>query len=127
MDYAEYPWPGDFPDFVPPADATPAEGEAFRLVVNDPPVPKDFVGHNQEPHKKKGVKLKANDFGTSMYRDLQQAIICREFHVALNSKKIAKGTLQPFYGKISTPNKKTHFEAWLRLRTGIEQNFKVIK
>ncbi|WP_210487473.1 hypothetical protein [Pantoea ananatis] len=127
MDNAEYPWPEDFPDGVPPVDATPANGLAFRLVVNDPPVPKDFVGHNQEPHKKQGIKLKASDFGTSMYRDLGQATISRDYHVALKNKKIAQGTLQPFYGMISKPNKKTHFEAWLRLSTGIEKNFKVIE
>ncbi|WP_241595609.1 hypothetical protein [Rosenbergiella epipactidis] len=126
MEYQDYPWPDDFPPDVPPDYATPADGIAFRLVVNDPPVAKDFVGHNQEPHKKQGRKLKANDFGTSMYRDCEQAKVCRDFHVALRSKKIAEGELQNFHGSTSLPNSKTHFEAWLRLQTGIETSFKVI-
>ncbi|MBK0015950.1 hypothetical protein JMT66_20350 [Kosakonia cowanii] len=126
MEFPEYPWPADFPENVPPESAIDAMGEAFRLVANDPPTDKDFVGHNQEPHIKKKGNLKPSDYGTSMFRDLEQVECARNFHVALKKKKIAIGNLEPVHGKASKPNKNSHFETWLRLNTRIENNFKVV-
>ncbi|EML2643035.1 hypothetical protein R5N21_001179 [Citrobacter freundii] len=126
MDYSEYPWPVDFPEYVPPEDAVDATGDAFRIVANDPPTDKDFVGHNQEPHIKKTGKLRPSDYGTSMFRDLEQVQCARNFHAALRKKKIAIGRLEPVHGKASKPNKKSHFETWLRLNTRIESNFKIV-
>ncbi|WP_285126916.1 hypothetical protein [Leclercia adecarboxylata] len=126
MDFTQFPWPADFPEYVPPEDADDTAGDAFRLVANDPPTAKDFVGHNQEPHIKKTGKLKPNDYGTSMFRDFEKVKCTRDFHIALRAKKIALGTLQPVHGKAAKPNKNSHFETWLRLNTGIENHFKIV-
>lgn len=99
MDYSEYPWPADFPEYVPPEDAVDATGEAFRIVANDPPTDKDFVGHNQEPHIKKTGKLRPSDYGTSMFRDFEQVQCARNFHAALRKKRLQWAHLNLFMVK----------------------------
>lgn len=127
MSATNYSWPKDFPSDVPPSDAKDANGKAYRLVKANPPIDSDFVGHNREPHKKKSKKLKPADYGTSMFRNLQNVEDARELFRAQRNKKIAEGELKPIHGKISKENENSHFEAWLREQTGIEACFKVVK
>lgn len=119
-------YPTDFPEGVPPSSATQANGRAYRLVRNNPPVSNDFCGYYKEPYLKHIPKNpKPSFFGTSMYRDLSQTKIAREEHKPQRNKKIAVGTLSPEYGVVSKENKVTHFEAWLKEGTGIETVFSV--
>lgn len=127
MDYKEYPWPEDFPKHVPPKEAIEAKGIAYRIVKADPPHELDFVGHNKEPHVKKSGVLKAADYGTSMFQKLEKIRELRNLYPALRKKHIACGTLVPKHGKMSQPDFKSHFETWLRLRTKIEDSFKVLE
>jgi len=127
MDYTECPWPDDFPKDVPPFDALDAAGIAYRIVKTDPPDESDFVGHNREPYVKKDKLLTASDFGTSMFQSLDKIRELKGFHKPLREKRIACGTLVPIHGKMSLPNKKTHFETWLRMKTKIEIAFKVLE
>ncbi|MAJ69030.1 MAG: hypothetical protein CBB67_006570 [Alteromonadaceae bacterium TMED7] len=127
MSVATYPWPKDFPNDVPPTDAKDASGKAYRLVRSNPPSDSDFVGHNREPHKKKSKNLKAKDYGTSMFRKLKNIEEAREMFKAQRDKSIAEGVLDSIHGKISKEREDSHFEAWLREKTGIESCFKVVK
>lgn len=127
MDYEEYPWPTDFPKDVPPAGALEADGIAYRIVKADPPCELDFVGHNKEPHVKKSGKLKPADYGTSMFQKLEEIRELKNFYAPLRKKRIACGNLIPKHGKMSPPDHKSHFETWLRLKTKIENSFKVLE
>jgi hypothetical protein len=122
-----FPWPKDFPSNVPPTGAADTSGTAYRLVANNPPAASDFVGHNQEPHKKQSKNLKPADYGTSMSRDINFVEFARHSFKAQRNKKIAKGTLASLHGKMSVVNPKSHFEAWLREKTGVEACFEVVK
>lgn len=119
-------YPSDFPVGVPPLTAKPADGNAYRLVRNDPPLESDFWGYYREPHLKSiPTNPKPSFFGTSMFRDLEQTKIARELHKPQKDKKIAVGTLHPDYGVISKENKFTHFDVWLKESSGIETVFSV--
>ncbi|MBH0004294.1 hypothetical protein [Pseudoalteromonas sp. SWYJZ12] len=127
MTFDHCTWPKDFPNDVPPSDASDANGVAFRLVKGNPPSELDFVGHNKEPHKKNSKNLKAADYGTSMFRNLSNIEFARSSFKPQRNKKIAEGELIPMHGKMSKANQKSHFEAWLREKTGIEGCFRVVK
>ncbi|MCG9708715.1 hypothetical protein L1D46_07835 [Pseudoalteromonas sp. Isolate3] len=119
-------YPEDFPVGVPPESATPANGNAYRLVRNDPPNAQDFCGYYREPYLKRiPQNPKPNFFGTSMFRDLAQTKVAREEHKPQRDKKIAAGTLSPEFGVVSRENQVTHFDAWLKENTGIENVFSV--
>ncbi|WP_146001348.1 hypothetical protein [Chimaeribacter arupi] len=128
MDYSAYPWPDDFNlDYVPPSDAIDAAGDAYRLVKAKAPCADDFVGHNKEPFCKKKACDPA-DFGTSMYREHQKIKDLQRMFKALRRKFIAYGSLEPLHGQMQPePDENSHFETWLRLNTGIENNFKVLE
>lgn len=119
-------YPADFPAGVPPVTAKPADGNAYRLVRNDPPLESDFWGYYREPYLRSIPKNpQPNFFGTSMFRGLAQTKIARELYKPQKGKKIAVGALSPEYGVISGENKDTHFDAWLKESTGIETVFSV--
>jgi len=111
-------WPDYFPSDVPPDEAQPAGGEAFRLVSAIPPTKDDFKSTYEENRKRKHQEFwKA--CGSSLYTDLEGAMVTRERYKHLReTKKIAVGRLTPDMGMmLSTPNPITnaHLTVWFRL------------
>jgi hypothetical protein len=127
MSQVSVSYPHDFPANVPPNDAKPANGIAYRLVRNIPPLKEDFCGYYKEPYLKCRPKNpKPNFFGTSMFRDYQETEIARELHKPQREKKIVVGELNPSHGVISKENKNTHFDAWVAENTCIQDMFNVV-
>ncbi|WP_368180198.1 hypothetical protein [Aeromonas sp. R5-2] len=119
------PYPDFFPDGVPPEDALDAHGEAYRLVINNPPSESDFYAYHLDK-RPQNPKPGRSDCGTSMFRSKEGIEQAKEAFKSLRKKKIAYGFLQPDFGKVSKERNDSHFEAWLRTNTGIENKFKVI-
>lgn len=120
------PYPDFFPEGVPPGDAEDAHGDAYRLVVNNPPSESDFYAYHLDkrpPVPKPG----RSDCGTSMFRSLEGISLMKEASKPLRNRQIASGSLEPEFGKVSKERARdSHFDAWLRTNTGIENKFKVI-
>lgn len=120
------PYPEFFPDGVPPEDATDAHGNAYRLVVNNPPSKSDFYAYHLDK-RPQNPKPSRSDCGTSMFRSIEGISLMREASKPLRNRKIAYGSLQPEFGKVSKERERdSHFDAWLRANSGIENKFEVI-
>lgn len=127
MDAELNPFPNDFPDGVPPDTATDANGEAFRLVVSNPPTTNDFIASHLEPHNKgKKRNLAPSDYGTSMFRDKNELKKMQLLCKPQRGKLVAKGILEKKHGLMSKENHKSHFELWIRQNSAIEQDFNIL-
>ncbi|WP_429072812.1 hypothetical protein [Aeromonas veronii] len=118
------PYPDFFPVGVPADTADDAHGEAYRLVKNNPPTSSDFYAYHLDKVNPKPVPS-ASDCGTSMFRRRESIAAMKAISKPLKNRMIAIGTLENHFGKVSKERHDSHFEAWLRLNTGIENNFEV--
>lgn len=126
MDAKYNPFPDDFPDGIPPEEASDASGLAYRLVKDNPPGESDFVGHYKEPYKGSARKLKPGDYGTSMFRSVDAIKLIREASKPQRNKKIAIGELEAKHGKMSADGNNSHVDVWVRVDSGINNDFKVV-
>lgn len=102
--HAPLGFPEDWPNGCPPADATPASGEAFRLVKHKPPVAADFLTHSE-----RGLLLRANPClrrGLSVFTEIEGAVHMHELFPKIG-EFVAKGTLTGEHGK-SKPTEGKH-------------------
>lgn len=131
-------WPDFYPDdlSLPPSDADDANGVFFRLVNSEPPKPTCFLStHEEQPnrhikYRKKGDTFNLeNVYGTSFFDCKDGAEIVRyKFPDALGEKIIARGNLEPSFGKMRQhPNGSSHFTVWLRHMISLHQSFTVIE
>ncbi|WP_421254272.1 hypothetical protein [Aeromonas sp. 600948] len=118
------PYPDFFPEGVPSDAAENTSGEAYRLVKTNPPTPSDFQAFHLDKVNPKPVPS-PSDCGTSMYRRRDVVVSLKAVSKPLKSRLIAIGTLEPHFGKMSKERSDSHFEAWLRINSGIENNFEV--
>lgn len=70
---AEYSWPEDFSEGIPPKDTIPAEGYVYRLVRNNPPEESDFKRTvDQYPERDfPSDEEKVMSYGVSVYTKLK--------------------------------------------------------
>lgn len=108
-----YKWPNDYPEGIPPKNATPAKGEAFRLVDKFPPDENDFLMSKEEPRYKGKKNYDIPYYSVSFSSDYKSILETRSnYPQALKDKKVATGKLVPKLGKISGPNKRNHIHLW---------------
>jgi hypothetical protein len=108
-------WPDFFPHDVPPGEACPAQGSAFRLVKVIPPAESDFLSTFEEtPDRMYGDSFwKA--CGISFFRHLGCINRTRKRYKPLRQRLIAVGVLKEQHGvQMATPNKEggSHFTVW---------------
>jgi len=111
-----YDWPDDFIEGVPPEEATPAEGKAFRLVKVIPPNEDDFLQHNVEKpnYHYKDDRAKKKGYGVSLWKTLHKIKRARKnypAHNQLGEWLIASGELIAELGVIYK-SKNGHISLW---------------
>jgi len=95
----EFEWTELFPPDVPPKEASPASGSAFRIVKSIPPSESDFMSTIEEsPDLKFNGDTLGKRYGTSFYRKLECIKITRERYPKLRSRSIVVGTLSGEHG-----------------------------
>jgi hypothetical protein len=119
-------WPSFFPEGVPPSDAKPSEGDAFRLVTAFPPSNSDFLSSIEEqPDREfKNDKL-GRAYGVSFHRRLECSQRTRKRYRPLRNRYVAKGTLKKEHGvQLSTSEPRdSHFTVWRRSGSLIHPDF----
>ncbi|MGK7929183.1 MAG: hypothetical protein AB4290_28760 [Spirulina sp.] len=108
-------WPDFFPNGVPPSDAIPAEGRAFRIVASIPTTDSDFLSNVEKyPDRSYGENLWMA-CGLSFHRQLECSKRTRKRFPALRKCRIAVGMLKPEHGvqlKTGTRKFPSHFTVW---------------
>ncbi|MBP0016000.1 MAG: hypothetical protein J7647_00395 [Cyanobacteria bacterium SBLK] len=121
-------WPDFFPDGVPPENAIPAAGKAFRIVASIPPTDSDFLSNVEKyPDRSYGENLWMA-CGLSFHRQLECSKRTRKRFPALRKCRIALGILKPEHGvQLETGNRKfpSHFTVWKRQDALIQPDFAV--
>lgn len=119
-------WPDFFPEGVPPDNATPAEGDAFRLVVSIPPSDSDFLSSiEDQPNRNFKDDQMWMACGVSFHRQLECSRRTRDRYRPLRNRRIAKGTLKSEHGvQLSTSGGGgSHFTVWRRNGLFIHPDF----
>ncbi|EPP7506258.1 hypothetical protein ACUVAJ_000062 [Vibrio cholerae] len=126
-------WPDFYPKdiLVPPADSSPASGDFYRLVLNDPPTRSCFLStHEEQPNRHKGcrdVYAKQNVYGLSVFELKEQANDTREkFRNALGKRLLSKGHFINEDGQIKKTFSPGHHTVWLRVDANPQIRFNVI-
>lgn len=109
-------WPADFPVGVPPRDAVPARGTAFRLVKSIPPTADDFlatiVEHPNPSRQYEGDDL-VNAHAASFHTDLEASKRTRKRYKGLRERRIASGVLVAEFGVQKPTYGPGHLSVWL--------------
>jgi hypothetical protein len=122
----EFEWPEFFPSDVPPKEAIPASGSAFRLVKSLPPSESDFMSTIEEyPDRIFENDAIGKRYGTSFYRKLECINITRRRFKPLRNRPIAIGTLNSEHGvQLSTPSQgNSHLTVWICPKSQIYLDF----
>jgi hypothetical protein len=103
-------YPADWPASCPPQDASPASGEVYRVVKNNPPEETDF-----HSHREKGLLPSAPECmrcGLSVFDELHGATHMLDLFPKLG-KYVATASLQDCHGKVKrTPGKHPSHTTW---------------
>jgi hypothetical protein len=104
-------FPDSWPRDCPPEDAVDAEGDVFRIVKNDPPLPEDMASYHETGRLPKAPPCLR--CGLSVFREIQDAMHQRLLLPKLG-RWIAKGTLQVEHGKtkLTRGAQPTHTTWW---------------
>jgi hypothetical protein len=118
-------WPNFFPTDVPPKEATPANGYAFRIVKNIPPSESDFVCTLKEyPNRKASTDDKTILlYGTSFSRQLECIKKTRDRYGALRDRHIVAGTLENRHGFQLSTGGQSHLTVWIYQESHIHLDF----
>lgn len=123
----KYSWPDYFPTQCPPNNAKAKNATLYRMVKNDPPLPKDFLCHR--------LLYKNIDFddpceasGLSTYSTMEGARKLQEAVPKFRKYKIATGNIKPDNGVVletSSNNNSDHITWWVALSTMPEKLFNI--
>jgi hypothetical protein len=118
-------WPSFFPKCVPPKEATPADGYAFRLVKNFPPSESDFISTFEEyPNRNVPTDDEIGIFyGTSFYRQLKYIKITRNRYKQLRDRHIVVGLLENRHGVQLLTGNQSHLTVWKYRESNIHPDF----
>jgi hypothetical protein len=89
-------FPDLWPSGCPPFDAADAEGAAFRIVNNDPPLAEDVASHFETGKLRKAPPCLR--CGLSVFREVQDAVHQRRLFPRLG-QWIAQAALRSIHGK----------------------------
>lgn len=122
-------WPDFYPDNTPPQEATPTNGQSFRLVDSNPPTRDDFRSTIEEtPHRNfRDEMTKICACGTSQFGKLEDIQKKRKLFPKLRNKLIAEGQLEPAHGKMLNTFEPSHHTVWYRLTAQPQFNFSVLE
>jgi hypothetical protein len=120
-------WPSFFPANVPPEEATPADGYAFRMVKNIPPSESDFISTFEEyPGREAPTDDKTGMFyGTSFFRRLECVKKKRDRYKPFRNRQIVTGTLENRHGVQLSTGAPSHLTVWIYQESHIHLDFTV--
>ena len=118
-------WPAFYPEGVPPADATPTRGTAYRLVPAVPPSQADFRStHEEFPERQYPDEHNfINSFGASFHMTLEASRICRRRYKGLRSHRIVVGTFASSMGCQKPTYGPGHLSVWLYVEAAPHREF----
>jgi hypothetical protein len=122
----EVEWPEFFPSDVPPKEASPASGSAFRLVKSLPPSESDFLSTIEESSDRTfGDDPLGMRYGTSFFRKLECIKAKQKRFKPLRNRYIAIGTLKSEHGVQlpTTSQGNSHLTVWLYPKSQIYLDF----
>ena len=122
----EFEWPEFFPPDVPPKEAIPASGSAFRLVKNLPPSESDFMSTIEEsPDRTFDNDMIGMCYGTSFFRKLECIKAKQKRYKSFRNRSIVVGTLTSKHGvQLSTPSQgNSHLTVWICPKSQIYLDF----
>ena len=124
-------WPDYFPDDCPPQDAQPATGDVYRLVKQNPPESKDFIPLREKKTSEDFGERECQACGLSVLGNAEDALRMRKRARGMEKRLIAKGTLNPFLGKIKhTPSSRygrSHRTWWVPTEVEPWSVFRVVQ
>ena len=101
-------WPADFPAACPPTEANNAAGVVFRYLRPDSSSPSavDFRQTRYDVPHRDYAGLECQSCGVSVNSDKAESLaLSAKFPKAFRNRKLAKGMLQPIFGKtLPTPS-----------------------
>ena len=116
---SEAPAFAGYPDGCPICDAVPANGPAFRVTLNDPPLVDDFKSHHElgiEPKPKSTANQRCRFRSISVYMTIDDARHhIKKYAHRFGNGRIAAGRLTQRMGKTlltPSPDRPTHTEWW---------------
>lgn len=112
----------------PPDDAEAADCTIYRAVENDPPTDGDFLSY-VKMGKVKPLKAKCDDWGLSVWCDLEAVEHARNVIPHFQERFIAAGDMGGDHGVVkASPTKKQpeHFTFWTYLNVQLAPEFVVI-
>ena len=131
------------PRKCPPKDAVPPNGAYFRIVLNNPPIPEDFVIWIEEPYNRHKIREKTKQgdcraFATSMFTT--EAATLRKIDMFLHAWKkrskvygngflgIAQVKLDSTSGVIKqTGADPVHYDLWPYVNSKLECNIITVR
>ena len=128
----ELEWPDYYPENCPPAEAKPASGTVYRLVVHDPAQEEDFKTSFEENPRRFNNKPDIKNCGLSVQTDIQdseQLKKAMKMVPRFKNSQIAEGELNPTLGLIQhTPSSeyKSHHSWWVPIGAEPWVVFKII-
>ena len=120
-------FPHDWPEPCPPADANAADTVIYRRVLNNPPLPADFLSY-RELGKRVSPGKACQACGLSVFVTREDAVHNRELFPSAG-QFIAAGRLLPCHGKtMHTPSgtQPAHYTWWCYDGVARSTLFKVI-
>jgi hypothetical protein len=117
-------FPTHFPNQCPPATASDATGDPFRLVDNNPPTASDFISYHLLGKKYDKAKH-CEACGLSVFvreEDVRQFLKAIPF---FRKKHVAKGTVAADWGKVAQTGRFSHHTWWIPEGKSPELIFKV--
>jgi hypothetical protein len=119
-------WPSFFPPNVPPKEAAPAEGYAFRMVKSIPPSESDFLSTIEEyPDRDIPDDKIVMSYGVSFFRQLECIKKKRERYKPLRNRHIVAGTLENRHGFQLSTGEKSHLTVWRYQKSHIHPDFTI--
>jgi hypothetical protein len=124
-----YTWHSDLPDGCPPPGVQAADGDFYRLVKNNPPLPADFL-RPRDGNRMFGVDELCLASSHSIFGDMADARKAIEVVPGFRKRLIARGALLAHMGvTLATPAStgKSHTSWWVPVGIEPAGSFSVIQ
>lgn len=123
-DYPDY-----YPDDMPPEDADPASGMAFRLVNSNPPIKTCFSSTIEENPGREAKKPTDREmlYGSSLFTQAREALKKKRLFKPLRQKILSTGALIEEDGVMKKTGGPHHITVWFKADADTHTRFECIE
>lgn len=109
-------YPCYYPDDMPPEDASPASGIAFRLVNENPPIKSCFSSTIEENPGREARKPTDREmlYGSSLFTQAKEALKKKKLFKPLRQKMLSTGPLIEDDGVMKKTGGQHHITVWFK-------------